>query len=75
LGLLSQFVAQAGRAVVAATTLLVKDAQKGEAVAALDLMKLAHLLLSALRQPKAAGMRARRARRECMMVVNLSYVS
>jgi hypothetical protein len=38
LGLLSQFVAQAGKAVVAVTTLLVKDAQKGETVAALDLM-------------------------------------
>jgi hypothetical protein len=36
--LLSQVVAQAGKAVVAVTMLLVKDAQKGEAVAALDLM-------------------------------------
>jgi hypothetical protein len=38
LGLLSQFVAQAGKAAVAVTMLFVKEAQKGDAVAALDLM-------------------------------------
>jgi hypothetical protein len=38
LGFLEQFVAQAGSAVVAVTTDLVKEAQKGEATAELDLI-------------------------------------
>ena len=67
--MLSQLVAQAGRAAVAVTTLWVKDAQKGEAVAALDLMKLAHLLVFALRQAKAAGTRARRVKARMMKIL------
>jgi hypothetical protein len=53
LGLLEQFEAHDGSPVVAVTVLWVKVAQNAEAVAALDLMKLAHLLESALRQPSA----------------------
>lgn len=52
-------MAQAGSAEVAVTLLCVKVAQKAEAVAAFDLMKLAQLFVLALRQPRAAGMRAK----------------
>jgi hypothetical protein len=61
-------VAHAGRALVAVTTFWVNVAQKGEAVAAWDLMKLAHLLLLTFKQPRAAEAMARVIRQR--IVVN-----
>lgn len=61
LGLLLQYVAQAGRPVVAVTLDWVKVAQKADAVAACAVMKEAHGSESGLVQASTAGMRASRA--------------
>lgn len=72
LGFCEQLVAHEGRLVVAVTVLCVKVAQKAEAVADCDLMKLAQLLVSGSRQPKATGRRARMDR-ECLMVIQTVF--
>lgn len=59
LGLKEQLEAHAGSPAVAVTTLFVKVAQNGEAVADCDLMNEAQEFVSVLRQPKTAGANAR----------------
>lgn len=59
-GLLPQLLAQDGSPAVAVTTPWVKEAQKADAVAAWDLMKLAHEFVSGFVQPKATAAKARR---------------
>lgn len=61
LGLLEQLDAHAGSPAVAVTTVLVKVAQNGDAVATWLLMNDAQELELALRQPKTPGARTRSA--------------